>query len=298
LKYRLHFLRVTKKIESIMAPMFGMCVPPPPPSFFPNMSFASIPFLAASLLKLSRGEKLSAEETDRLSGLAEVPDVPKSPNKIKIISKAATPVAPAAPAAPAPAAPAAPAPTTSYTVTKVDAKLCIARKVDDKDHIPGTDAAKVYPEKQCIRKRAKGELLCNICAKMEEKWQESKGRDKKWHGRLGDPVPEHLHIVGSKWYHEKYPHGITATSAEAAAPAPPAPENETLLDEEAPVKEIVWKLQTIEGVPMIRHLKNGRVYKADMNQEGEDRILWDQYQGRWNDDEGEIDYYAPEEDDE
>ena len=276
-------------------------------SFLSNSS--SIPFLASALLALARGEQLSEEQVTRLSELARVPSMgplpilPASPPpKVKKIQPKTASVTEEPdilrPVDADDVVPAATANMDAFIVKVVDATKCVARKIDDENPIPGTDAAKIYPEKQCIRKRSKGELLCSVCARMEEKWRESKGKDKKWFGRIGDPVPEHLHIIGSKWFHDKYPHGIGNSAPTAPAQTLVLSVPATVLDTTAPVQEVVWKLQTIDGVPMIRHLKDRRVYRADMNKEGEDCIMWDHYQGRWNEDEGEIDYYAPEEDEE
>ncbi len=164
---------------------------------------------------------------------------------------------------------------------------CRARK--EGDVLPDTEGAKVYREKQCPKKAQKGESLCKVCARMEEAHKESKGKDKKWLGRVGEPLPAHAHMVGSAWFREKYPKGLAGSEEVVEAP------QESVMTSEA-VKEILWVPLMHDGMAMIRNVKNRNVYKADTEQEGEEMILWSEFVGKWRD--GEIDYYAEENDDE
>lgn len=176
-------------------------------------------------------------------------------------------------------------PTAAAAVTTT---TCVARKVDEKEWLPGTDANKVFLAKSCSRKPAADKDLCAVCAKMEEKAIASNGKDKKWLGRMSDAIPDHLHIEGSAWFHETYPQGLQA----------PCEDNESIeecvLAEEEPVKEVVWMAMTYEGRPMMRNIKNGLVYAADITKVGEDRIKWDEFEGRWID--GDLDVTATEDD--
>jgi hypothetical protein len=188
----------------------------------------------------------------------------------------------------------------SFRVQTIDKKLCVARKID-KTHIPGTENAKIYAERQCNKKPATGSKLCKTCQSMDEKAKAS-GKDKtSWLGRLSDPIPDHLHIIGSKWYKTKYPNGLPAvldmknTPADEESCSIEEPITESII-EKGPAIDMEWLALQHDGIPMIRNIKNGKVYRADLNKEGDDMIIWSQFIGRWKD--GEIDYYAEEDNDE
>ncbi len=293
---------------------------------FPIMSVVDIPFLAAMLLKLNAGGagSLSASDVDALTSAImnpvdteapvkvpepAVPTVPAAPEpvhqapKIKKI-KTEPPVVVAPPAAP----PAAPA-TVPETVQTISIKHCLARMVQQKKVIPGTEANKVYEAKQCIRLRAKGELLCPKCEEYYKAYREKSKGKNNWEGFLNETPLEHLRVVGSKWFQENYPHGLpgtnttaitdsadsttTETITETANTANPA--TETILVPNTTIKEVQWANVKIDGIHYIYNLRDRRIYKADVSKEGEDQILWDSFEGKYI--HGAINYYEEENED-
>jgi hypothetical protein len=123
---------------------------------------------------------------------------------------------------------------------------------------------------------------------MEEQYRESKGKDKKWLGRVGEKMLDHVHMYGSVWFHQKYPDGLG--TAEETKEEPKEVIESVLSSEE--LKEVLWAPFVYDGIAMIRNLKTHNVYKADSEQEGEDMILWEEFMGKWRD--GEIDSTAEE----
>lgn len=265
---------------------------------------SSLSFLASMMLKLNQAQPLTEEESAQLLAIAAaaVSEPAKTANKTtekttektttkiqKKIEKASTierdllePVELETPAVKAPSPP-----TKGATINP---SLCQARKVNDKEFIPGTDANKVYLEIQCSRKKQPESDFCKFCAATEEKWRTGGGKEKKWAGRMTDPIPDHIHVVGSAWFKKAYPNGLDALQTVV----PPA-STDVILDDSAPVQTVAWEAFTFQGTPMIRHMTDGRVYKADMSKDGLERIVFSQYQGRWED--GDLNIYAPEEDD-
>jgi hypothetical protein len=59
--------------------------------------------------------------------------------------------------------------SSPYRLQTINHDLCMARKVDDKNPIPGTrptdpgSNGRFYPEKQCSRKPIAGLKMCKIC---------------------------------------------------------------------------------------------------------------------------------------
>lgn len=179
-----------------------------------------------------------------------------------------------------------------YRIQLVNPSLCQARKVNDKEFIPGTEANKVYAEIQCVRKKQTDSEFCKFCSAIFDKWKTSGGKEKKWAGCVNEPIPDNLHILESKWFKNTYPHGIPTVQLLPSS-------TDVVLNNSVPLQTVEWEVFNFEGVPMIRHIKDGRVYKADMAKEGLERIVFTQYQGRWKDKEleGFLDIYAPEEED-
>jgi hypothetical protein len=174
----------------------------------------------------------------------------------------------------------------------------MARKTD-KTHIPGTDSAKTYAEKQCTKKPATGSDLCKICQGMEEKHKAGTDKSKSWLGKLNESVPDHAHIVGSSWYKSKYPNGLPSVipSTIPTTSANPA-ETETVAEDcgaEAFVAE--WLVFTHkDGNSLVRNLQSGKVYKANLDKSGDEIVMVNDFMGRWEN--GSLNEYATEEDDE
>jgi hypothetical protein len=168
---------------------------------------------------------------------------------------------------------------------------CKARK--EGDVVPGTEGNKVYREKQCPKKAQKDGSLCKVCARMEEQFRESKGKDKKWLGRVGEKMPDHVHMNGSTWFHQKYPDGLIDSKEEPKEEFKEV--EESMFSTEEP-KEVLWIPLMIDGIAAIRNVKNGNVYKANLELEGEDMIQWSDFMGKWRD--GELDSTAEEDDEE
>lgn len=73
-----------------------------------------------------------------------------------------------------------------------------------------------YRPEQCKRACAEGTNLCTFCLK-----HEANVKGLKWHGRVGNTVPNVSHIEGSKWYRTKVLGAVdeAATAAKAAEKA-------------------------------------------------------------------------------
>ncbi len=292
--------------------------------YIPNMSL-SPSFLARLLLKVSKvaaftDEEIAILESAAADVAAEQPtsepeaepqethsQVPKEPENTPVLAPTQAPPAPAAQpktikkvkcvedsAAPTAAV---------YVPPEISTRHCLARMVQKKQVLPGTDANKVYEAKQCIRLRAKGELLCPKCEEYYTAFKEKSKGKANWEGFINETPLDHLHIVGSKWFREQYPAGLPAgdvpstPAAPVETPAPSNPANETVLAENAPVQEVQWTRVKIGGVHYIYNMRDRRIYRADISKEGEEQILWDTYAGKYVN--GTIDAYAPEtEDDE
>ena len=268
---------------------------------FPIMN-VDIPFLASLLLKLHAGQLWSAEEVEALQSVVPQPtmaipkETPQPPmDSEKLLEpvlevpkvKIKTIAAPAAPAAEA-------------KTLEISARHCLARMVQKKNVIPGTENNKVYETKQCSRVRAKGELLCPKC---EEYYTAFKGKSKgkaNWEGFINETPLDHLHVIGSKWFHEHYPSGIVSESIVSVPSTIPnlvtaPPIQEVLLAETTPVKEVKWINIKIGGIHYIYNSNDRRTYRADMTKSGEDQIQWDTYEGKYIN--GILDPYAEETED-
>jgi hypothetical protein len=224
-------------------------------------------------------------------------------NPVETIKVSETPAAPAAPAAPSNISVSptpAPIPTAIATVAlpiapaplEISTKHCMARKVDEKSFLPGTEANKVYEVKQCNRNRAKGELLCPKCEEFYTAFKDKSKLKKKWNGFINEIPLEHLHIVGSKWFTEAYPMGLseiptTGVAVTHAVPSDPA--QETVLENKA-IQEVKWATVKLNGIHYIYNIRDRRIYRADISKEGEEQIQ--NYEGKYIN--GEIDPYAEE----
>lgn len=272
---------------------------------FPTMS-VTLPFLAGLLLKMYEKQSWTADEMTVLRSVVHeadaisepepeapveavselVPEAPmepkhEAPKKVKKVKKVEAPeAAPEATEVPAPA-------------LVVSQKHCLARMVQKAKILPGTEDNKVYEAKQCIRLRAKGQLLCPKCEEYYMAFKEKSKGKANWEGFINETPLDTLHVVGSKWFEEHYPAGLpTAQVAVVSVAVPSDPAQETVLAENAPVLEIKWATVKIGGIQYIYNTHDRRIYRADIAQEGENRILWDSFSGKYIN--GEIDVYAPE----
>jgi hypothetical protein len=84
-------------------------------------------------------------------------------------------------------------------------------------------------EAQCDRACAEGSNLCTICEGREIADMKSLPAGKRWHGRIGGPIPPGSHIVGSQW-------NIDTAKKEALAAAKKATEAAKGSAVPAPVK--------------------------------------------------------------
>jgi len=93
----------------------------------------------------------------------------------------------------------------------INMKLCMGRRIDDRNPIPGT-SPKFYPEKQCSHRPEKGEALCKRCG---EKDTEAKNIPKKpirgWYGRLDEPMYWNAAVIGCERFNARYPKGLPET---------------------------------------------------------------------------------------
>ena len=234
-------------------------------------------------------KKVASEET-----IAPAPITKPEPTEVI----PAAPVTKPEPTEVIPAAPTA-APTAAPELV-ISPTHCLARMVQKAKVIPGTEANKVYEAKQCIRKRAKGELLCPKCEEFYTAYKEKSKGKANWEGFINEKPLDNLHIVGSKWFQENYPTGLPAGMPSVATPAfptsaPSDPEKETILAENAPIVEVSWTRIKIGGIHYIYNSSDRRTYRADISKEGEDQIIWESYCGKYIN--GEIDSYAPESED-
>lgn len=109
-----------------------------------------------------------------------------------------------------------------YRLATIDGTLCMGRKIDEKNPVPGTrkgDAGasiKMYPEKQCPKKPLPGQKLCKIC---NEKDQESNANPAAvptgYFGRLDEPLFHMARVIGCGYFFEKYPNGLAEDSTTA-----------------------------------------------------------------------------------
>lgn len=132
-----------------------------------------------------------------------------------------------------------------------------------------------YRPEQCKRACAAGSNLCTFCLK-----HEANVKGAKWHGRVGNVIPNVSHIEGSKWYQTKVLGAVdeaaaaakaaekaaaTAAKAEAkeeakaarlAATAAKAAEREVLAAAKAAAK--AEKATAIEAAKLVREAEKAR----------------------------------------
>ncbi len=297
----------------------------PLPSSPSNMSIVDIPFLAAMLLKLNAGEKLSSSDISALTAaiMDPVPEAPlaPAPAPVIVVEPVVAPVVePTVPVHHAPkikkiktepAKVAAEPPVQKEEPPEplqISPKHCMARMVQQKKVIPGTEDNRVYEAKQCIRLRAKGELLCPKCEDFYKAYREKSKGKNNWEGFLNETPLDHLRVVGSKWFRENYPHGlptntttanttteITTANITETTTANTHPTTETVLVPNATIKEVKWANWKKDGIHYIYNIRDRRIYKADVSKEGEDQIMWDSFEGKFI--HGEINFYEEENED-
>lgn len=73
-----------------------------------------------------------------------------------------------------------------------------------------------YRPEQCKRACEAGSNLCKICLTHEANVVAG-GKGLKWHGRVGNTIPNVSHIEGSKWYRTKVLGAVDDAAAAAAA---------------------------------------------------------------------------------
>ncbi len=237
---------------------------------------------------------------DAVEGV-EIPEATKAPEVETKVAEAAKATEAKAVETKAPEVKTVAEPTkTTYTPPPILSTHCIARKVT-KDILPGTEANPVYKVKQCPRFRGKDDVLCSKCNEFLVEWKSNPKKKGKWEGALNETPLDHLHVMGSKWYHEKYPSTAATSTTVSVAPIPvesiapiPEPVPECVLMN-VPAKEVKWATLKIGGVHYIYNLLDRRVYRADITQEGEDQIMWESFEGKWRN--GEIDPHCEETED-
>jgi hypothetical protein len=128
--------------------------------------------------------------------------------------------------------------THKYRIAKPDESLCMGRKVDLKNPVPGTRKGDtgatniIYPEKQCSKKPLPGQKLCKICTEKHDQFTTNpKTVPKDYFGRLDEPLFPMARVIGCEYFFDKYPKGladdpstapVAATGATAATAAPVA----------------------------------------------------------------------------
>jgi hypothetical protein len=199
-----------------------------------------------------------------------------------------------------------------YRLQTIEAGLCMARKIDLKNPIPGTrkgdeGATKMFwPEKQCSRKSLPGQSLCKQCAEKEEDVKAQR-EYKDWYGRLDQPLIHTAMVIGCGQFFEKYPKGLLndpttappsnvvvvsdkpAKKVRGAKAKPGAAETVAVTDEAVP--EAQWETFLYQSRPLIRNLKSQKVYEVNPHKTThEEMVLRDKCVGRWVD--GNLDPYA------
>ena len=200
-----------------------------------------------------------------------------------------------------------------YRLQTIEASLCMARKIDLKNPIPGTrkgdeGATKMFwPEKQCSRKSLPGQPLCKQCAEKEEDVKAERDY-KDWYGRLDQPLIHAAMVIGCGQFFEKYPKGLmndptTAPPTNALVSEKPAKKargakvkagaavTETVAVTDETVPEAQWETFLYQSRPLIRNLKSKKVYEVNPHKTThEEMVLRDKCVGRWVD--GNLDPYA------
>ncbi len=288
-------------------------------------------FIASCYLKIqSSNSELSSDEILQLKKVrgeysapavetpaqAPVQTPAQTPAQAPVQTPAQTPAqAPAQIPAQAPAqtpaveAPAqTPAQTQAYRCTIINEAKCRARKTGA--HIPNT-SPKVYYEEQCKNKPEGDSTLCKKCAEYmdwyinSDQFKESSVRAKKrryWLGILNEEIPEHVAIVGSKWFEKKFPKGLPSlpslpSESHTESISQSEPElhiEESVAVESIPTQTEQWKLHMHNGQAYVINTQNNKVYKADPKKNGKDMVLLDQYCGKFEN--GQINPYIEEDD--
>lgn len=208
-----------------------------------------------------------------------------------------------------------------FMLASIDHSKCLARKLGDK--IPNTKPLACY-EKQCSRKAASGQQICETCKGMKDKSEDPSVKiqmRRDWHGLVTEAYLEHSTLVGGAWYSKHYPMGLPDSAAEAPAPEKkakaskkeeasavkvtkaeiakaevtkeePAKEAEVTAEAATSANEVDiadWTPMWHNGVSMMRNIKDGRVYKCDETKRGAASIDFTEPLGRWTD--GELDAF-------
>lgn len=102
-----------------------------------------------------------------------------------------------------------------YRLQNINASLCMGRKIDEKNPVPGTRPGdngakgKFFPEMQCTKKPVPGTKLCKICAEKDiETKADATKFIKGWYGRLDEPMYDRAYVLGCKHFFMKYPKGL------------------------------------------------------------------------------------------
>jgi len=244
----------------------------------------------APVNKVKRKTKAALEKEARLAAEALAKAQAEAQTKSVVASQpVAVPVSEPKPVASASTSATDPWKTHSSRLQKIDESLCVARRIDVNNPLPGTrrndegaNNGMVFPEKQCTRKPAPGSKLCAECAKKEIKFKEDPNtKDESWRGRLDETVPyARARIVGCQYFFEKYPNGIRGDPFKPVVETK-VTEPVTIAPKTLPVKA-EWENFKHEGYEHIRNLKTGYCYRRDiLKLSTEDNAIEEQYAGMW-----------------
>jgi hypothetical protein len=102
-----------------------------------------------------------------------------------------------------------------FRIAKPDGSLCMGRKIDVKNPIPGTRKGDkgatniIFPEKQCSKKPLPGQKLCKICTEKHDEFNAKPTTvPKDYYGRLDEPMFAKARVIGCEYFFEKYPTGL------------------------------------------------------------------------------------------
>lgn len=102
-----------------------------------------------------------------------------------------------------------------YRLTEIDASVCVARKLAEKDM---RFRPFVYREAQCGAALVEGSDLCSRCSKNETKYA-AEPKPGAWTGRVGEDPLDWVHMLGTTWAEDKKPK-FSSAPAQASAPEP------------------------------------------------------------------------------
>ena len=150
-----------------------------------------------------------------------------------------------------------------YRLAAYDPTVCTGRKVDEKVVVPGTDPkdtghnGKIFAEKQCSKTPMPGQALCKTCCEKDDAIKKDPTKkDKRWNGRLDEPMFDQAYVIGSNYFFKKYPNGLlndpttAPINVTAVATAPkPAPVATAPAPTTAPVNTIVETKEVKEKKP-------------------------------------------------